>query len=177
MFDKITAFGVLVSLVGCGTLVPTTVARLAGVSPLNADPAGFEVALDLPQGVGVRPGSAILGFEAARSDTGEAFAQEFQLEMSPGTPPTWRFAEADLAAIRQFQAQARAWESDAPAASSGSISVGLGPCLIGDGPAAEAVISSALRIQQGGPFLPLMRNVALLQFADAADISALPACP
>jgi hypothetical protein len=38
----------LALLAGCSAVVPTTAARLAGVSPLEADPAGFEIALDLP---------------------------------------------------------------------------------------------------------------------------------
>ena len=165
------------ALAGCGSVVPSTVARLAGLSPLEADPAGFEVGLVLPEGVGVMPDTAVLELEARQSETGETLAEDIVLERIEGDVPLWRVAEADLAAIRAFQEQARAWEDADPEASSGAISVGIGPCIRGAGPAPNAVISVLLRTSQDAPLLPLVRNAPLSGFSDAGDIAALPACP
>ena len=59
-------------MAGCSALVPSGVARLSAISPLEADPDAIAVALVLPEGVDLVPGSARLAIEAVREDTGEA---------------------------------------------------------------------------------------------------------
>ena len=165
------------ALGACANLVPTTVARLAALSPLNADPEGFEVALDLPDGAGVMPGSAVLTIEASRSGTGEGFEESYVLEGVPGDPPVWRIARADLPALRAAQARALAWEMEDPIASSGALGVFLVPCREGDGPGQDAVLSILLRSEVGGPFRPLVRDARIADFAGEDDLAALPDCP
>lgn len=177
MRTNIAVLAFTLAVAGCGSVVPSTVARLAGLSPLDADPAGFEVGLVLPDGVGIMPNSATLGFEARRSDTGESRSETFVLERIDGDVPRWRVAREDLPAMRAFQAQAGAWEAEDPVASSGSISAWLMPCTQGDGPAPDADVSILLRLGEGAPLLPLVRNAPLADFSDAEDIAALPACP
>ena len=166
----------LTLLAGCSSLVPSTVAQLAGLSPLTADPAGFEVALDLPPGIDVVPDSALLVLAASQSETGAAFEAPFVLQRRDGPVQLWRVNPDDLDELRTLQARAAEWEAEDPDASSGSLSVGLEPCRIGDGPAPDAAVSISLRVQPGGPLLPLVRNAPISDFADDATINELDPC-
>jgi hypothetical protein len=60
----------LALLSACTSLVPSGVARLSGLSPLDADPAQFAVALVLPEGLSLAPGSARLSISATRDARG-----------------------------------------------------------------------------------------------------------
>ena len=74
------------------------------------------------------------------------------------------------------EAEVAAWEAADPDGTSGSLSVTLDPCRIGAGPAPDARVSVAIRLEPGGPFLPLVRNGPISQVAGSDDIGALPQC-
>jgi hypothetical protein len=165
----------LVLLAGCASFIPATVARLAAMSPLEADPADIAVAVDLPEGLDLTADGVTLTFEATNDATGESFREELPLEQRGDVTTVVSVPAADQPRLRAFQARARDWENTVGA--SGSISVVILPCLAGDGPAADATVDISVRLAADGPFLPLVRGGALSEVADVAEIAQLPACP
>lgn len=164
----------LLLLAGCASINPITIARLATLDPLTVDPAGFEVALDLPDGIGLDADGARLILEGAR---GEALSRGvYVLQERPGDPQIWRIAPGQLDALRAQQAQLAEWEEADPEETSGSMGIDLGTCRIGAGPGPEAVVNVSLRVELGGPLLSLVRNGQLSDVVDGATVAQLPAC-
>jgi len=164
----------MLCLAACSSVVPTTAMRLGGVSPATADPAGFAVSLDLPEGADVQAGTARLLFTVTRSDTGVVQSGAFTLDRMG---PVFQIAAADLDRLRDLQATAQSWEAEAPNATRGSLSITLAPCVIGAGPASDAVVSADVRLVEGGPFLPLLRKVPLATVTGDLRPEDVPTCP
>ena len=168
-------FPILAALIlcACSSVVPSTALRLSGLSPTTADPADFAVDLMLPEGIDIQPGTARLIFAVARTDTGQAQSGSFVLERE-GT--VFRIAVDDVDRLRDLQATARQWDAENDAATSGSLSISLSPCRIGDGPERDARVSVGLRLAQEGAFLPLIRNGPLSAVASEDEIREMPLC-
>jgi hypothetical protein len=174
----------LAVLSGCSALVPSGVAQLASLSPLDADPAGIEVALVLPDGIDVAPGSAKLNLSATREDTGETEAAEFILAAKAGDPAgfdpdaalvrRFHIADADIARMRAMQDNIRHWKEVDGAKTTGSLSVALGGCTLGNGPAPDARASVYLRASEEGGFFPVLANARI---ADLGDTQTPSPCP
>lgn len=165
-------------LAGCASLVPSALARLTAVSPLSADPEGFVVALDLPPGVAVVPGSATLDLTASRSDTGETLSGRYVLARgrSADGALTYRVAARDLDRLRGLQARIRDWTRENAAATRGSLSVSLTGCRTGDGPSPDATVSVALKTAVDQPFRPLIRDAPLSAIVNRAGSAGIDAC-
>jgi hypothetical protein len=172
-------------LQGCASVVAPTLAALGAVSPLTADPAGFEIAVDMPHGADIATNGATFALSMARSDTGETFDQEYVLQRRQSTDGRvlFRVNPADLDDIRAFQAKAITWEAEDPVASSGSFGVGVTACSTGDGPAPDARFSLAIRTEVDGSFMPLIRNAlvsdvlgAVEALEDAAETAPATLC-
>ncbi|MFK7834989.1 MAG: hypothetical protein AB8B60_02105 [Sulfitobacter sp.] len=163
-------------LSACTSIVPATVARLNALSPLEADPAGFAVAMTLPEGVDIAPRSARLMFTVARTDTGEMRDGVFVLERTNADQAIYRIAPQDLPALRELQGIARDWRAEDENATNGSISVTLAPCRIGAGPTEDARASVAIRTDEDGPFLPLVRNGPLTALVDPEKLRDMGDC-
>lgn len=185
---KYLALSVLL-VTACGAIVPQTASRLAGISPVEADPAGFEVALAIPQGLDIRPNGARMTLRAERAGSGEISEATYVLarfggpDAGVGLEPeaggqivTYRVAEADLAPLRVQQALIRAWEAENDAETAGSLSVSIDPCGVGDGPSLTAEGSVFLRTEMGGEFLPVVRKGPITAIMDAETLGGLPAC-
>ena len=151
---------VLVTLIltACSNVVPSTVMQLDALSPIEADPADVVVAINLPEGLEIAPNSARLMLAIQRSDSGEAKEGIFVLERVPAQQAVLRIAPEDRDSLRDLQTTARQWKLENDEASNGSLSVTLSPCRVGNGPAADARASLAIRLTEDGPFLPLIRN-------------------
>lgn len=172
-------------LSACAQMVPATMAQLGAMSPLTADPGQIEVVLILPPGLDVPPGAARLAAKATRD--GETL--EGQYALATDTVPLanvdlpkgaqalrFRLTSADAERMRAFQAQAGAWEAADPRGTSGSISVALSGCRLGDGPQPDARASVLIRTAPDGPLLPLFRDAPLREVIGAATLDALPPC-
>lgn len=175
-------------LAACGSLVPSTVARLSQLSPMEADPADIEVAVAFPPGLDVQAGGAVLVLTATRTDTGQTSGGRYVLDRREGVPAevpadpggqvaVFRVAPRDLPALSAQQALIRTWEAENDPATSGSLSVSLAGCARGEGPAPDADGAVWMRVEAGGGFLPLVRPTAIAAILDGATIAALPACP
>lgn len=162
---------------GCSSLVPSSLVALRGLSPLEADPEGFVVGLDLPDEVRVVPGSARLTLRADRTDIAEERAGSFVLQESVSEGASfYRVAPEDLEALRTLQSEINAWETVAPDATSGSLSVSLTTCReVADVPD-DATVSVDLQLDVGGPFVPLLRDAPLTAILDAAALDQLAPC-
>ncbi len=163
---------------GCSNVVPSAVARLYALSPMEADPSDIAVALDLPDGIGVRPQSAKLTLTATRTDTDQTSAGTYIFSASPGSDGStvYAVADSDFERLRAQQSLIRGWKEVADDATSGSLSVGLEGCAIGAGPTPDAVISINMRTAQDGAFFPLIRNAPITEVLDLADEDALKQC-
>lgn len=162
------------ALSACTSIVPTTALRLSTMSPTTADPADFAVDLTLPDGIDVRPGSATLIFAVSRADLDETATGRFALRRDGSV---FAIDPADHVELRALQAIARTWQAENAAATSGSLSIDLSPCRRGAGPADDATVSVAIRLEQDGPFLPLVRNGPLSAVTSQMQLQDIPACP
>ena len=166
-------FGAVLALAGCSDIPVATALRLAALDPLSADPAGMAVALDLPEGVGIAPGSAELALRARAAD-GAEIAGRYGLEATGDG--VWRVRAGDRDRLRADQARAAAWERADPAGTEGQFSVTLAPCRDGAGDIGGERVSAALQLEPGGPFLPLLRDVPVAELTGAAGLPDLPDC-
>ena len=175
---------ILTSLVlaACTSIVPSTAARLAAMDPLTADPAALELVVVLPPGLAVTPGSAKLELSADRG--AEHKSGSFRLTERPaaagvvvpegGSARGYAIAEADVPRMRALQAEIAAWKREG--AAKGSLGMGLGGCAVDGGPAADARGSVLIRVQEGGPFLPLIAEGKLSDLLGADVLAAIKPC-
>ena len=164
-------------LSGCTSIVPTTVMRLNALDPLTVDPADLAVAITMPDGLDVIPGSATVTFAVSRSDTGETHDGVLVLKRQNDEQTVFSVAPGDYATMRAFQETARQWEDENDGATEGSIGVGLLPCKRGNGPGDDARVSVAIRMAQDGAFLPLVRNGPISAVAEPEEIRDMDVCP
>lgn len=162
------------ALVACASVNPLTVARLATLSPLDVDPAEIQVALRLPDGAGVAPGSAQLTLSAVTEDTPRRVSGDFTLTQSGQDITTFAIAPSDHARMRALQAEIRAMK--AAGDTTGSLSVTLAPCRIGEGPGPDATVDALVRLGRDGPLLPVLKRATLSEIAAAGVPTALPPC-
>lgn len=168
----LTASALLLS--ACGSVVATTAVQLANLSPLTADPADFAVRVTLPDGLDVAPGTAVLSLKAQETPEAAPITEDYTLQRDADV---FRVAQADLASLRALQAKANAWEAADSEAASGSLGIKLQPCRRGDQLSVDARVSVAIQIEQGGIFLPLIRNAPLSSVAEQSELDALGPCP
>ncbi len=173
-----------VLLAACATLVPGTVARLAAMDPLTADPAAIEVVLVLPPGLRVSPGSARLMLAArqgARTVEGAfVLAETTGAPEGIAAPPggrasLFRLAPADLGRMREVQETIALWKAGAAEATAGSLGVGLGGCAVGAGPAPDARASVLIRTE-AGPFHPLVRDARVVDLVGPEVFAQIGPC-
>ncbi|MDX8352836.1 hypothetical protein [Cognatiyoonia sp. IB215182] len=163
----------LILLAGCTSIVPTTAMRLNNLSPTTADPADMAVALTLPEGIDVQPGSAMLTFAVIRSDLDQTAKGTFRLVREGDV---YAIAPSDHATLRALQATAWQWEAENASATQGSLAITLAPCLRGAGPSDDARVNVAIRLAQDGAFLPLVRNAPLSAVTSAEQLGDVPQC-
>jgi hypothetical protein len=169
-------------LSACAYVVPTTASRLAAIDPLTADPAAIEVAVILPPGLSVTPGSAKLELGATRG--AESRKGRFALTDIPATPGLtapegttariYALTDQDAERMRALQAEIAIWKDEGDA--TGSLGLGIGGCAVGDGPAPDATGSVLIRLAEGGPFLPLVRDGRLADLLGADVLAAIQPC-
>ena len=175
MSSFVLAFAVALS--GCGSVDVFTVARLAAISPLEADPAGSAVTADLPEGLRLRPDGLVLELEAQRADLGEAVGARYVLvAQQEGGRKVWRVNPDDLSELRMLQAKIREWESSAPDATEGHLGVYVAGCAVGAGPDPEGTISVFLRTSAEDPLRPLIRNAPMKDVISFVGEVVIPPC-
>lgn len=165
----------VVLLSGCSNLVASTAARLADLSPLEADPGGFAIRADLPEGLDLVPGASELTLSATRDD-GMSASGTFAILKMDGDEPLWRIDPARLDDLRTLQTRIRSWEEADPDGTTGSLGITVKGCRIGAGPAPDATLSLWIRITADTPLRPLLRNLPVAKIQDDGA-RQLPPCP
>lgn len=173
---------VAIALSGCTALVPSSAARLARLDPLTADPAALELVVILPPGLAISPGSAKVELSAVRGT--EHMGGSFQLadRAAPkgidlpeaATARGFAIAEPDVARMRALQGEIAAWKREGEA--KGSFGIGIGGCAVGAGPAPDATGSVLVRVENDGPFLPLIVDGKLADLLGAEVLAAIKPC-
>lgn len=169
-------------LSACGAVVPSTAARLAALDPLRADPGAIELVVILPQGLAITPGSAVLEFGAVRGSESRSgryvladVAAPNDIVVPQGAAARgFALTEADADRMRALQAEIAVWKREG--AAKGSLSLGIGGCAVGAGPATDAVGSVLIRTTEDGPFLPLIRQGRLADLLGPDRLAAIEPC-
>jgi hypothetical protein len=172
-----------VCLIACTEIPPATAARLAALSPMEADPAALSVAVAAPPGLRPVPGSAKLILTARRSDTGATETLALTLRESPASSVApvedatiFSIAPADLAPMRHLQSRLHDWKATAPDATHGSLSVGIAACATGNGPVSDATASVWLRTDPKDDWMPLIREAPLADLIGADTLATIQPC-
>lgn len=169
----------LIFLSACSSVVPSAVARLYQLTPLEADPADLAVALELPDGVQVRPGTAKIIFDARRTDIGETSKETYDLRTQTDLTSGLTVLAVDpddYDALRAQQGLISDWEAANDEATEGSISVGFEGCKTGPGPAEDAMVSVLIRTERDGRFFALVKDATLAEVLQVLDLSEVKPC-
>ncbi len=173
----------LLFLGACGSVNLAAIAQLSRLNPLTADPNGFVAAVVLPEEMDLPADGATLGFTWVSGD--ETIGGVFPLqrhtafegiEIVPRPAQQVLFfnlSPEDAAAIRRAQ-QEIILRQEAGADGKGSFSVFVAPCSRGvtDAP----LISTFLRVEEGGPFLPLLKDFDIRQDLTQGQLSEVENC-
>ncbi len=155
-------------LAACSSVDPITLLKLSALSPLEADPSDIAVKVQLPDGLQVRPKTAILSVSATRNDMKSEGMYLLATEIGPdGT--IYSVANDDKGRLKAQQSLIIGWEEDDPD-TSGSISVSLEGCSVGTGPSKNATISIQIRTEAQGPYLPLVSEAPISEVLEANDL-------
>jgi hypothetical protein len=177
----------LACLSACSSLVPSTIAQLASTPPAQLDPAALEVAVLMPAGLRPQPQTAVLSLAGTRTDTGQAEKLDVILTERPATLAgvdvqpgetvfAYRVPDPDIAVIRAMQARFNAGNAAAPDTMQGSISVALGACTVGTGPAPDAAGAIYIRMAPDAPMMPLVRRSSIAGLVGAAAMASIGPC-
>ena len=190
--SPLTAFLAALSISACSTVPPSSYAKLASLSPLEANPAEIRMAVIAPEQLVIRPGGAVLSI-AWRPKTGEPRKKEFSLEVLSGnaTAPqliprlnpgqhlyVLKLTDADASALLALQGEVRAAKTSGNEGQ-GDIGAGLrDACWTGRFPTTnEAMpLEAHLRTEAGGGWTTLISGIDLKDILKSAGIGQLPSC-
>lgn len=169
-------------LAACSAVVPATVARLASLDPLTADPAGIELVVILPPGLSIKPGTAKLELSALRGS--ESLKGSFALADQPladaidlpegASARHYALTPEDAAKMRALQTEIATWEQEGKAR--GSLGLGVDGCALGDGPAPDATGSVLIRLGPDTTFVPLVADTRLVDLLGPKAFAAIQPC-
>lgn len=175
-------FLLVAAMAGCGHVSPVAMARLAMLDPVTVDPGQLTVALVVPPGFALVPGTARLDLTATRGN--QRLAQTVTLAERPADPtvpvPTgshaiaYRLSGADAKRMRDWQAQVAGWKAQGPA--TGTLGIGVDGCLTGAGLAPTAQGAVYVQLAQGEGFLPLLPPAPLTAILGASVMAAVQPC-
>ena len=164
-------------LTACGFIDFDTAEQFSNMSPLTADPGAVTVFLDLPNGLGILPGSGSVTFGANRTDTGESDFEMYTLQTIEADGMIgFRLDPADWPRFRGQQLRLQAWENTAPRATEGTFAVGGEPCGIGPGPLPDATASVLVQFASETTRRPLINDAPIAEVFDQLDLDVMPPC-
>ncbi|MBY5933780.1 hypothetical protein KUV51_12285 [Tateyamaria omphalii] len=164
---------VAMGLGACSTVVPATLYQMRGLDPLSADPADIALRVDLPEGLGLLPGSGRLQLRATDAD-GSEMVGSYPITMVGDVLQVEPASHADL---RALQAEIRARKAADPEGVTGSLSVDFEPCSDMAALPEDARVSVDIRLAADAAFLPLLRDAPLADALEMAALEELTLCP
>lgn len=189
--SRVCVFVAALSVVGCASVAPSALLRLAATDPLSADPKVLGIVAVVPAALKLRIGDVVLDFSLSAPAPYGPVHEVVPLEIVDGdkTPgvvasPSFehiqqaRVAAKDVERLAAGLAKARAYRETGQRGGKGSISVTVkGGCRAGavhDGPLTAAIY---MRLKPGEKFFPLMTAVDLRALLGNDAIAKFPACP
>jgi hypothetical protein len=155
---------------------------LDDLDPMTADPAGFEIALELPEQLGLIENGAQLEFAATRGTTGETLGGEYTLlehTLADGRT-IYRIPQNGIEDIRALQQNAATWDAtDDTEAGDNELSVGVQVdfCRKTEDVLAEDLrFSVFIRLAKNAPLLPLVRNGRVTEVVETDALNELDIC-
>ncbi|MCY4179263.1 MAG: hypothetical protein OXD48_03110 [Litoreibacter sp.] len=117
-----------------------------------------------------------MSLSAERADTGARSTAAYTLasQVAADGSRIYAVAQSDWDAFRAQQAMINGWESEAPDDTNGSLSVALGGCRTATAVAPDATLDISIRTEEGGSFLPLVRQAKLARVFNITGITELP---
>lgn len=175
---KFALFAAVLVLPACGYVVPSTVARLASVTLLTADPGQYAVTITLPDGFGIVPGTAKLLMDGQRSDTGETMKQAVRLRETQKADQTvtYDIPASEQEQLRDMQATMRQWKKEAGRKASGSMGFSLDPCKTRADADLSGRLSVSVSLAPGQPPVPLLNDVPARKVLAEAQLDKFPMC-
>lgn len=175
---KPVALALFLCLCACSSVSLSGLARLYALSPMETDPSDIAVALTLPEGLALRPGTAVFGIRSGTKDGTKSSNESYILAPSPGPDGStvYQIAERDWNKVRAQQKLVADWEAEDPRGHSGSISVSLEGCTVGDGPADDATLSIAMRTTPDGDFFTLVNEAPWGEAASKGGLESIKPC-
>lgn len=187
----------LALLAGACSHVPlASLPKLARLDPVTADLAALRAAARAPEAIMPTPGGAVLtlsywrqGEEAKKTtqtvvldeDPDPAMRAALKGEETSGTRITvFRLPEEGRRRLEAARAEAVALKGSEAAAgrkARGSLSIAMKGCARGPLPAGPILLSTYLKMEPEGEFIPLVRDVDLATLADEAGAKAPPIVP
>lgn len=142
---------VCILVAGCGYFDSDTIRRLTNLSPLEDDPADYEVVVSLPEGLDIKAGGAKFTLAAEHVDTRALSQATYVLARREAQDGRilFRIAESDLNRLRGQQALIREWEAETDGRTQGLFGMDVDACRKGAGPDLEAPFSVALVAEPG----------------------------
>jgi len=159
----------------CSYLDPGAVKDLSLLDPLRADPSAIEANVTLPDGLRLRADQALLNVEARQGNV--RVAESFLLRIVEGPDPRvvqLSLSPADAGRFRDWQTRVLDLRRVGPAP--GSLSVSLGACATGSGPAPDAAGSLGLKLRADAPIAPVISEAPLAELLGPANLAAIGPC-
>ncbi|WP_284163953.1 hypothetical protein [Frigidibacter sp. SD6-1] len=173
--SKPIPYALFLFLAACSYLNPVAVKDLSLLDPLRADPSVIEARVTLPEGLRLRPDQALLTVEAQKGDL--RIAENFRLRLVEGLEggvTQLSLSPVDAERFRAWQAKVLNLRQSGPAP--GSLSVSLGACATGSGPAPDATGSLGLRLRADAPMAPVIDEAPLVDLLGPENLAAIGPC-
>ena len=174
---RILPLFILAPLMGCTSLVMSTVMALDDLDPMTADPAGFVVALDVPAPLAMVKDSVVFEFGATRSDTGETQGGTYTLIETRDEQDrvVYRLPPQGVEDIRATQLNATTWTETG--GNELSLRVTFDFCRTLETTVPDDIeFSIFIRLAKDAPILPLVRNSRVTEVIDANALNELELC-
>jgi hypothetical protein len=172
---KLAPLAISALVAACGYLDPRAVKDLSLLDPLRADPAAIEARVTLPEGLRLRPDQAFLNVQARTGDS--RVAESFRLRLVEGQDEHVTQLSLSSADADRFRAwQARVLELRQSGEVRGQLSVSLGACATGTGPAPDAAGSLGLKLRADAPMAPVIEDAPLATLLGPERLAAIGPC-
>ncbi len=136
---------------GCGFFDTDTIERLTNLSPLEDDPANYEVLVSLPEGLDIKRGGARFTLAAEHVETRARSQATYILARQEAQDGRilFRISEGDLNRLRGQQALIREWEEETNGRTQGQFGMDVDACQSGAGPDLSAPVTVSLISEPG----------------------------
>ena len=186
-----TLFIVLLAftLAACGHVPLSSIPKLKGLDFMTMDVEDLRVAVEMPEGLRVRPGSAIINIGVNESAGEPALQERIVLQQVPlaqnarqsaglsSNAQIFRVAKADIPRLETMRETVRARRKVDPDGTKGSLTVTSGACRVAALPKGPLPVTTKLKTEPDGAYFVMTRNVDLRTLVPAERLQAeVPDC-